>query len=63
LRVFPAGRFYIGGVNVYNEIVDSWRGQPGAGHPGAGPQEEDESAGPRAKMAETARAELMAGVA
>ena len=63
LRVFPAGRFYIGGVNVYDEIVDSWRGQPGDGQPGAGPPEEDKSAGPRAKMSEAARAELMAGVA
>jgi intracellular multiplication protein IcmJ len=25
LRVLPAGRFYIGGVNVYDDIVDSWR--------------------------------------
>lgn len=26
LRAFPTGRFYVGGVNVYPEIVDSWRG-------------------------------------
>ena len=25
LRVFPTGRFYVGGINVYDEIVDSWR--------------------------------------
>jgi intracellular multiplication protein IcmJ len=25
LRIFPTGRFYVAGVNVYNEIVESWR--------------------------------------
>jgi hypothetical protein len=25
LRAFPAGRFYVGGVDVYGEIVDDWR--------------------------------------
>jgi hypothetical protein len=25
LRVLPAGRFYVGGTDVYAEIVDSWR--------------------------------------
>ncbi|GLR66583.1 hypothetical protein GCM10010909_12630 [Acidocella aquatica] len=27
LRAFPTGRFYAGGVNVYDEIVSSWRGK------------------------------------
>ena len=25
LRALPTGRFYVGGVNVYEKIVDSWR--------------------------------------
>lgn len=27
LRAFPTGRFYAGGVNVYDDIVSSWRGK------------------------------------
>lgn len=27
LRAFPTGRFYVGGVNVYDETVSSWRGK------------------------------------
>ena len=27
LRAFPTGRFYVGGVNVYDETVSSWRGR------------------------------------
>lgn len=29
LRAFPAGRFYVAGVNVYDEIVSHWRGVDG----------------------------------
>jgi len=28
LRAFPTGRFFVGGLNVYDEIVASWRGLP-----------------------------------
>ncbi len=28
LRTFPTGRFFVGGLNVYDEIVASWRGLP-----------------------------------
>ena len=28
LRAFPTGRFFVGGLNVYDEIVASWRGVP-----------------------------------
>ena len=28
LRIFAAGRFFIDGVDVYGEVVDSWREQP-----------------------------------
>ncbi len=28
LRAFPTGRFFVGGLNVYDEIVASWRGSP-----------------------------------
>jgi hypothetical protein len=33
LRAFPTGRFYVAGLNVYDEIVASWRGVPA--HAGA----------------------------
>jgi hypothetical protein len=29
MRIFPTGRFYLAGVNVYDEIVASWRGPAG----------------------------------
>jgi hypothetical protein len=29
LRAFPTGRFYVAGVNVYDEILGSWRGLTG----------------------------------
>lgn len=32
LRVLPAGRFYVGGADVYPAIVDSWLNQPAADH-------------------------------
>ena len=42
LRAFPTGRFYVGGVNVYEQIVDSWRNTSAGQNlpPGAEPMAE-----------------------